>query len=87
MSIHNGGGVGWGEVINGGFGMVLDGSADADRRLHCMLHWDVNNGIARRNWARHEGATFAIKRAMAIEPKLKVTMPNLVEDKILEGLF
>ena len=87
VSIHNGGGVGWGEVINGGFGMVLDGSADADRRLHCMLHWDVNNGIARRNWARNEGATFAIKRAMAAEPKLKVTMPNLVEDGILEGLF
>ena len=87
VSIHNGGGVGWGEVINGGFGMVLDGTADADRRLHCMLHWDVNNGIARRNWARNEGATFAIKRAMEAEPKLKVTLPNLVEDKILEGLF
>ncbi len=87
VSIHNGGGVGWGEVINGGFGMVLDGSADADRRLHCMLHWDVNNGIARRNWARNEGATFAIKRAMEAEPKLKVTLPNLVEDKILENLF
>ena len=87
VSIHNGGGVGWGEVINGGFGMVLDGSADADRRLHNMLHWDVNNGIARRNWARNEGATFAIKRAMEAEPKLKVTLPNLVEDKVLEGLF
>ena len=87
VSIHNGGGVGWGEVINGGFGMVLDGTADADRRLHCMLHWDVNNGIARRNWARNEGATFAIKRAMEAEPKLKVTLPNLVEDKILENLF
>ena len=87
VSIHNGGGVGWGEVINGGFGMVLDGSADADRRLHCMLHWDVNNGIARRNWARNEGATFAIKRAMEAEPRLKVTLPNLVKDEILEGLF
>ena len=87
VSIHNGGGVGWGEVINGGFGMVLDGTADADRRLHCMLHWDVNNGIARRNWARNEGATFAIKRAMEAEPKLKVTLPNLVDDKILENLF
>ena len=87
VSIHNGGGVGWGEVINGGFGMVLDGTADADRRLHCMLHWDVNNGIARRNWARNEGATFAIKRAMEAEPRLKVTMPNLVDDKIVEGLF
>lgn len=87
VSIHNGGGVGWGEVINGGFGMVLDGTADADRRLHCMLHWDVNNGIARRNWARNDGAMFAIKRAMEAEPRLKVTMPNLVEDGILEGLF
>ena len=67
--------------------MVLDGSADADRRLHCMLHWDVNNGISRRSWARNEGALFAIKRAMEAEPKLKVTMPNLVEDKILDGLF
>ena len=61
--------------------------ADPDRRLHNMLHWDVNNGIARRNWARNEGATFAIKRAMEAEPKLKVTLPNLVEDEILEGLF
>ena len=87
VSIHNGGGVGWGEVINGGFGMVLDGTPEADRRLHCMLHWDVNNGIARRNWARNEGAMFAIERAMEREPKLRVTMPNLVDDKILEGLF
>ena len=87
VSIHNGGGVGWGEVINGGFGLVLDGSADADRRLHSMLYWDVHNGIARRNWARNEGATFAIKRAMQTEPKLKVTLPNLVEDKVLEHLF
>lgn len=83
VSIHNGGGVGWGEVINGGFGMLLDGSKEADRRLKMMLHWDVNNGIARRNWARNEGAIFAIKRAMEIEPRLKVTIPNLVDDELL----
>ncbi len=87
VSIHNGGGVGWGEVINGGFGMLLDGSADADRRLHEMLYWDVNNGIARRNWARNEGAMFAIKRAMETEPKLKVTLPNIVDDNVLYKLF
>ncbi|MBX2950582.1 MAG: urocanate hydratase [Crocinitomicaceae bacterium] len=87
VSIHNGGGVGWGEVINGGFGMLLDGSADAERRLKSMLHWDVNNGIARRSWARNEGAVFAIKRAMEIEPNLKVTIPELVDDQLLEGLF
>ena len=83
ISLHNGGGVGWGEVINGGFGMLLDGSENADRRLNMMLHWDVNNGIARRNWARNEGAASAIKRAMEMEPKLKVTLPNLVDDKLL----
>ncbi len=87
VSIHNGGGVGWGEVINGGFGMLLDGSEDADRRLKSMLHWDVNNGIARRNWARNEGATYAIKRAMEAEPKLKVTIPQLVKDEHLKNLF
>jgi len=87
VSIHNGGGVGWGEVINGGFGMLLDGSEAANRRLKSMLHWDVNNGIARRNWARNEGATFAIKRAMQMEPKLKVTLPNLVSKNLLEKLF
>lgn len=87
VSIHNGGGVGWGEVINGGFGMVLDGSEDCDRRLHSMLFWDVNNGISRRSWARNEGAIFAIKRAMEAEPRLKVTLPNLVEDSIIENLF
>ena len=86
VSIHNGGGVGWGEVINGGFGMLLDGSSDAERRLKSMLHWDVNNGISRRNWARNEGAIFAIKRAMEIEPNLKVTVPELVDDEILDGL-
>ena len=83
VSIHNGGGVGWGEVINGGFGMLLDGSDDADRRLKSMLFWDVNNGISRRSWARNEGAVFAIKRAMEAEPNLKVTLPNFVD----EGLF
>ena len=87
VSIHNGGGVGWGEVINGGFGMVLDGSDDCDRRLHSMLFWDVNNGISRRSWARNEGAIFAIKRAMEAEPRLKVTLPNIVDDSILENLF
>ena len=87
VSIHNGGGVGWGEVINGGFGMLLDGSEDADRRLKSMLHWDVNNGISRRSWARNEGAIFAIKRAMKQEPKLKVTIPELVEADVLDGLF
>ena len=71
------------EVLHGGFGMVLDGSDDADRRLRMMLHWDVNNGIARRNWARNEGAIFAIKRAMEAEPKLKVTLPNIVDENLL----
>jgi urocanate hydratase len=83
VSIHNGGGVGWGEVINGGFGMVLDGSSDADRRLHSMLHWDVNNGIARRAWARNAEAIFAIRRAMETEPKLRVTLPNFIDDEII----
>jgi len=87
VSIHNGGGVGWGEVINGGFGMLLDGSDDSDRRLKSMLHWDVNNGISRRSWARNEGAMFAIKRAMELEPKLKVTLPNIVDDSLLGELF
>lgn len=83
VSIHNGGGVGWGEVMNGGFGMVLDGSADSDRRLKSMLFWDVNNGISRRSWARNEGAIFAIKRAMEVEPLLKVTLPHLVDETLL----
>ncbi len=86
VSIHNGGGVGWGEVINGGFGMVLDGSDDADRRLHSMLHWDVNNGIARRSWARNEPAMFAIRRAMEVEPRLKVTMPNFADDELINNI-
>ena len=86
VSIHNGGGVGWGEVINGGFGMVLDGSEEASRRLKSMLFWDVNNGIARRSWARNEGALFAAKRAMQQEPLLKLTLPNLVDDNLLDKL-
>ncbi|RLK06800.1 urocanate hydratase [Tenacibaculum discolor] len=86
VSIHNGGGVGWGEVINGGFGMLLDGSKDASRRLKSMLFWDVNNGIARRSWARNDEAVFAIKRAMEAEKKLKVTLPNLVDDALLENM-
>ncbi len=87
ISLHNGGGVGWGEVINGGFGLVLDGSADADRRLKSMLFWDVNNGIARRSWARNKEANFAIKREMERTPNLKVTLPNLVDESILNNLF
>lgn len=83
VSIHNGGGVGWGEVINGGFGMVLDGSIEAERRLKSMLFWDVNNGIARRSWARNDEAVFAIKRAMQHNPDLKVTLPNNVDEKLL----
>jgi urocanate hydratase len=83
VSIHNGGGVGWGEVINGGFGMLLDGSAEAEQKLKSMLFWDVNNGISRRSWARNENSVFAIKRAMKNEPNLKVTLPNFVD----EGLF
>lgn len=83
VSIHNGGGVGWGEVINGGFGMVIDGSDDAERRIKNMLHWDVNNGIARRSWARNEPAIFAIKREMERTPLLKVTLPNIVDENIL----
>lgn len=87
ISLHNGGGVGWGEVINGGFGMVLDGTAESDRRLKSMLFWDVNNGIARRSWARNEEALFAIKREMERTPELKITLPNIVDDTLLDGLF
>jgi len=87
VSIHNGGGVGWGEVINGGFGMVLDGSDDADRRLRSMLFWDVNNGISRRSWARNDGAMFAIKREMEKTPGLKVTFPNIADDDLLKSYF
>ncbi|MCP4312201.1 MAG: urocanate hydratase [Bacteroidetes bacterium] len=87
VSIHNGGGVGWGEVINGGFGMVLDGSEKAESRLEMMLHWDVNNGIARRSWARNKGAMNAIQREMERTPGLKVTLPSLVDDELIEGLI
>ncbi len=87
VSIHNGGGVGWGEVINGGFGMVIDGSDDAERRLRNMLFWDVNNGISRRSWARNEGAIFAIKRAMETEPRLKVTIPNITDENLIDSIF
>ncbi len=87
VSIHNGGGVGWGEVINGGFGMLLDGSADAERRLKNMLFWDVNNGISRRSWARNKEAIFAIKRAMEVEPNLKITLPNLTDDEFINKLI
>ena len=87
VSIHNGGGVGWGEVTNGGFGMLLDGTREADARLKSMLFYDVNNGIARRSWARNDEAIFAIKREMERTPSLKVTIPNLVEDNLLSDLF
>ena len=87
VSLHNGGGVGWGEVINGGFGLVLDGSQDSQSRIDSMISWDVNNGLARRSWARSEGAEFAITRAMEANGKLEVTMPNMVEQKLLEGVF
>ena len=87
VSLHNGGGVGWGEVMNGGFGMVLDGSLEAERRLENMLFWDVNNGIARRSWARNEGAMSAIQREMERTPLLKVTLPNVVDDHLLDNLL
>jgi len=87
VSIHNGGGVGWGEVINGGFGMLLDGSHDAKRRLQSMLFWDVNNGIARRSWARNPGAEFAIKRAMELNPQLKVTVANHADEGLIASLL
>ncbi|MFT7612366.1 MAG: urocanate hydratase [Parvicellaceae bacterium] len=87
ISLHNGGGVGWGEVVNGGFGMLLDGSQDADRRLKMMLHWDVNNGIARRSWARNEEAIFAIKREMERTPDLKVTLPNIANDSLINKVI
>jgi urocanate hydratase len=87
VSIHNGGGVGWGEVINGGFGMLLDGTKAASKRLKSMLFWDVNNGISRRSWARNKEAVFAIKRAMKTEKKLQVTLPNLVDDALIESII
>ena len=87
VSIHNGGGVGWGEVINGGFGMLIDGSEDSARHIREMLFWDVNNGIARRSWARNEGSMHATEREMQRTPGFKVTMPNLVEDDLINNLF
>jgi urocanate hydratase len=87
VSIHNGGGVGWGEVINGGFGMVIDGTEQAETRIKEMLHWDVNNGIARRSWARNEPAIFTVKREMERTPLLKVTLPNVADDDLVESCF
>ena len=87
VSIHNGGGVGWGEVINGGFGMVIDGGEDSERHIRQMLFWDVNNGIARRSWARNEGSVRSVEREMRRTPGLTVTMPNIVDDNIIENLF
>ena len=87
VSLHNGGGVGWGEVVNGGFGMVIDGSVVSERNIDSMISWDVNNGIARRSWARNTGATFAITKAMEKDPKLDVTLPQLVDSTILDDLF
>ena len=87
VSIHNGGGVGWGEVINGGFGMVIDGSDDADRHIRNMLFWDVNNGIARRSWARNEGARFAITREMERTPELRVTLPNPADENLIRNIL
>ena len=87
VSLHNGGGVGWGEVSNGGFGLLIDGSADSQRRLESMLHWDVTNGVARRAWARNDGAIKSIKRAMSINPGLNVTIPERVDDSVLDNIF
>ena len=87
ISLHNGGGVGWGEVINGGFGLLIDGSHDSERKLLSMLDWDVNNGISRRAWARNDGAVYAIKRAMEANPLLKVTLPNIAEDKLIDSFY
>jgi urocanate hydratase len=83
VSIHNGGGVGWGEVMNGGFGMLIDGSTESTDKIVDMLHWDVNNGVARRSWARNDNARFAIEQAMRMEPKLKVTLPHLVDPDLI----
>ena len=83
VSLHNGGGVGWGEAMNGGFGMVIDGTPESARRIRSMIAWDVNNGIARRAWARNPGASFAIERAMSADPRLRVTMPEHAEDDVI----
>ena len=87
ISLHNGGGVGWGEVMNGGFGMLIDGSDEAAQKIESMLHWDVNNGVARRAWARNNGAIEAINHAMKINPMLKVTVPNITDDAIFDDLI
>ena len=87
VSLHNGGGVGWGEVTNGGFGMVIDGSETSERNIESMISWDVNNGIARRSWARNSGAISAINRAMEKDQRLDVTLPNMVDYNILGNLF
>lgn len=87
VSLHNGGGVGWGEVSNGGFGMLIDGTEDAEQRLQSMLHWDVSNGVARRAWARNEGAIKSIKHAMQINDQLKITIPEIVQDSLLDEIF
>ncbi len=87
VSLHNGGGVGWGEVMNGGFGMVIDGTPESDTRIRRMLLWDVNNGIARRSWARNQGAVDAIKREMERTPGLTVTLPNLADDSLIESVL
>ena len=85
VSIHNGGGVGWGEVINGGYGMVIDGSKEAEEKIKNMLFWDVNNGIARRNWARNKEANFAIKEAMKNNENLKVFLPNITDENLFDS--
>ena len=86
VSIHNGGGVGWGEVINGGFGLVIDGSKESEEKLKSMLFWDVNNGVARRSWARNKEAVIAIKRAMKENTLLEVTIPNICDEKLINEL-
>ena len=87
ISLHNGGGVGWGEVINGGFGMLIDGTDEAAQKIDSMLHWDVNNGVARRAWARNSGAIEAINHAMKNNPNLKVTVPYLTDDTIFDDII
>ena len=87
VSIHNGGGVGWGEVINGGFGLLLDGSEDASTRLQSMLSWDVNNGVARRAWARNEGAEFAAMNAMQSDAHLHITLPHHADDVVIDRVL
>ena len=87
VSLHNGGGVGWGEVVNGGFGMLIDGTKESEEKLLSMLDWDVNNGISRRAWARNDGAIYAIKRAMENNPRLRVTLPNTADDELIDSIY